>query len=911
MTYEEFLRFFEGQKMVREGKGWKVICPVHNDHNPSLKVDRGEKCILLHCFSGGCSDKDICEKLGIRESDLFYEPLQKNEKKPAQNRGRKAAPKAVRKPDDDAPPWEPKAEPKKAGKIVKIYPYVDENGKTLLEVLRYEPKDFRRRVPDPTQRDGYRYNDTNRGRQVLYRLPQVLEAVRTGEPVWVVEGEKDVETLERLGMVATCNAGGAAKVDKDGNVTKKWRPEYTETLRGARVVLIGDNDKDGEAHIQTLRHELAGVAAELHAVDIVKIWPECPEKGDVSDFAAAVGDDAARAALIPEQEAGETEQERAAALYAAVPGYSVQNGCICQETEKGTHVLGRFVAYPESIISRDNGQEISTEFRVRGWSASGEPLPVVAVPFSKFSAMSWVQEAWDVRANIMPGSTVKDRLRYVITEVAGMGVERETVYTHTGWRQVGGKRCYLYEGGCIGDAAARVELSSVLDGYRLDASGHDDGSTAMLLDMLRGCIEERVLVPLLGLVFLAPVRSLLEEAGYPPRFIMFLTGGTGTHKSTTEALMLSFFGHFSGAKFPASYKDTANAIESKAFALKDSLLVVDDYHPESSPMEKKRMESVVESMLRLYGDGASRGRMNSDMTLRPGVPCRSVCLSSGEYLPLLEQSSLARFYEVPIKKDSITVGDDLEGVQELARQGYLRDAMRRYIGWLMEHTDAIAEDVGQKFLALRKRAREEGGDMHGRSAEAVAHVMMGYSLMLQSMADCGEISQGEKEQREADAWRWILATSQEQARAAADETPTKVFLRITQQLIASGGINLMRLPVKSDAVKPINMAGYSDDSFYYLMPDEIFRHVSATMKGQGRDFPIGAGELWKRLREEGALMAANSGAPRRPKKVQGQNLNLIWIRKRFIDGTGQPTPEEQMMVDGFVEVDPEELPPEL
>ena len=48
-------------------------------------------------------------------------------------------------------------------------------------------------------------------RRVLYRLPRVLEAAQSGDGVFVVEGEKDVEALERAGVTATCNPGGAGK----------------------------------------------------------------------------------------------------------------------------------------------------------------------------------------------------------------------------------------------------------------------------------------------------------------------------------------------------------------------------------------------------------------------------------------------------------------------------------------------------------------------------------------------------------------------------------------------------------------------------------------------------------------------------------------------------------------------------
>jgi DNA primase len=56
----------------------------------------------------------------------------------------------------------------------------------------------------------------------LYRLPRVAEAVAAGERVFLVEGEKDADALERAGAVATTAPGGAGKV---------WRPEYTEALR--------------------------------------------------------------------------------------------------------------------------------------------------------------------------------------------------------------------------------------------------------------------------------------------------------------------------------------------------------------------------------------------------------------------------------------------------------------------------------------------------------------------------------------------------------------------------------------------------------------------------------------------------------------------------------------------------------
>ena len=109
--------------------------------------------------------------------------------------------------DDDRP---------KRFKIVATYDYTDESGTLLFQVCRLEPKSFRQRRrarpddPPDKVKDGWVWS-VKGVRQVPYRLPELLEAVALERSVFVVEGEKDVLTLARHGIPATCNAGGAHK----------------------------------------------------------------------------------------------------------------------------------------------------------------------------------------------------------------------------------------------------------------------------------------------------------------------------------------------------------------------------------------------------------------------------------------------------------------------------------------------------------------------------------------------------------------------------------------------------------------------------------------------------------------------------------------------------------------------------
>jgi hypothetical protein len=105
----------------------------------------------------------------------------------------------------------------------------------------------------------------NSVRLVPYRLPALVEAIATEQPVFIVEGEKDADTGHGLGIVATTTAMGAGK----------WKGEqgdrYAEFFRGADVVVIPDNDDDprkGRAHATTIAGKLHGIAERVRILTL-------------------------------------------------------------------------------------------------------------------------------------------------------------------------------------------------------------------------------------------------------------------------------------------------------------------------------------------------------------------------------------------------------------------------------------------------------------------------------------------------------------------------------------------------------------------------------------------------------------------------------------------------------------------
>jgi len=164
-----------------------------------------------------------------------------------------------------------------SGRIVAVYDYTDETGLLLYQTVRFDPKDFRQRRPDGN--GGWIWN--LRGiRHALYRLPQLL--ARDTETVFICEGEKDVDAIEELGLLATCNPMGAGK----------WRDEYAVALQGRQVVVITDNDPStderSQPHFKGQKH--AGVVAESllrHACEVRIL--ELPRVKDASEWLADGG----------------------------------------------------------------------------------------------------------------------------------------------------------------------------------------------------------------------------------------------------------------------------------------------------------------------------------------------------------------------------------------------------------------------------------------------------------------------------------------------------------------------------------------------------------------------------------------------------------------------------------------------
>lgn len=230
------------------GKQFSARCPAHDDRCNSLSVSEGrEGKILVHCHAG-CSVKDITRAMGLTTQELF--------------------------PDGGSQPvvvpWK-NAPDRKGGEYI----YYDESGLPVL-------KKTKRRKDDGSKYFFWEHLENNKwvkGRNGIAPPLYNQAVLKKSNMVFVVEGEKDTDTMNALGYETVCLADGASS---------RWLPEYTDLFREKDVYIIPDNDDPGREYAFTVADNVFGTANKVKILNLKDIWPEIPEKADITDYRQTV-----------------------------------------------------------------------------------------------------------------------------------------------------------------------------------------------------------------------------------------------------------------------------------------------------------------------------------------------------------------------------------------------------------------------------------------------------------------------------------------------------------------------------------------------------------------------------------------------------------------------------------------------
>ena len=422
------------------------------------------------------------------------------------------APEKKRKPVKG---WLPKY-----GELLAQYDYNSADGALLFQIGKFPDsergKTFKGRQPVPG-RQGFYFMDLQGLPRVLYRLLEVMKA----ESVWLAEGEKDADLLHNLGFCGTTAPHGAGKWS---GLVEKYR--IHEPLKGRTVYIIPDNDDAGRAHAEQVARTLHGFASCVKILDLSRIWPEISERGDVSDFVSAVGDDEAWEKLMA---FSQSAPEFVPAPEEANPKKKTK--------DKKTAYIRLKEAYDET------GSKVFLDDRREGWLWVRKNDHYENVPLNSNACRRWLLSLYVMRyGELCPPETVKGFVDLLMAQAEAACGELRTLKNRFSWE---GDRLLIDmatpEWDVIEVNAECYSVKRLEDASPFKRYSHQQrlphpepgGSVKEVLGYVpiktkidgEGCRDERAQI--LFLVWL--VTTLLEHI---PRPIPNIHGGHGTGKTT-------------------------------------------------------------------------------------------------------------------------------------------------------------------------------------------------------------------------------------------------------------------------------------------------------------------------------------------------------------------------------------------
>ena len=242
--FENNLTHFQVVKKYQDKAQCK--CPAHQDKQASLTVTKGHKCTLLYCHAG-CQLDDILNAAGLEKRDIFYESTQNTAN------------------------WRAFIEKRENNRIEAVYNYVSCNGQYAFTKVRLHGKHIiYGRLENERFTYGLSRNKPRKSYRAVYgNLSDIKKAIDDNKPIFIVEGEKDVNTLTKHGYTSFTYGG-----------VNDWQSDFAELVNGAMVIILADNDKPG---IDIANRIYEDIVSGAKSVKIMVPMPDIP-KADITDY---------------------------------------------------------------------------------------------------------------------------------------------------------------------------------------------------------------------------------------------------------------------------------------------------------------------------------------------------------------------------------------------------------------------------------------------------------------------------------------------------------------------------------------------------------------------------------------------------------------------------------------------------
>ncbi|MBQ8237121.1 MAG: hypothetical protein IJZ39_03085 [Oscillospiraceae bacterium] len=354
------------------------------------------------------------------------------------------------------------------------------------------------------------------------------------------------------------------------------------------------------------------------------------------------------------------------------------------------------------------------------------------------------------------------------------------------------------------------------------------GAFRNAMDLLGISDKLELMLPMILVAHLSPLFRLFETAGYIPRFVTFISGRTGSLKTSTALVVFRLFAE-QPASPEANFKDTETALEIKLGEANGKVALLDDYRPPVTSNDGKGNLVKLESVVRAAGDRVGKSRSNPELgKTKEFLPTGCVVIT-GEDLGGTQSSQL-RMLILSIDKGDID-GKKLKVFQD--NPLLFTSHMFHFLRWAGENGDAIIGFIRSNFETERSFFAQTLRE--GRVIDCAATLMLTARILHAYGEAVGALPVGGGVQL-LHTWRQaVLQASIASESASKIQNPVCLYVQAVFDMLDRREIMVADELKSYEANKHI---GYRAGGSIWLWHRELYNRVVQYWKKVGVLFPL-------------------------------------------------------------------------
>lgn len=446
-------------------------------------------------------------------------------------------------------------------------------------------------------------------------------------------------------------------------------------------------------------------------------------------------------------------------------------------------------------------------------------------------------------------------------------------YYEQGWQMIGGEMVYANKSAkCFKD----VEYTMTANLPLVSCSPEYIGKSLLIafdLYQNRASMATMIMSSLLGVMY-----RPFKEAGYPPKFLLFLYGKTGSMKTTIAKILFSQLGDDKVRDNPRRIdSDTIVSFERAVIESGyDTVTLIDDYSPAKSRKKKEEMANKLESIIRLVGDASSKSRSNIKLEDCRGEGVQGTVVLTGELRGKGLSSNLRCLY-CKMTREMVNT----ETVSWFQGSPYIYTTIihefAKYVG---ENWVSIVTYIRNSFPGMRKRLNAVLSER--RLVDAVVTLVMVYDVMYNFLVDYCKVKEEEVMKAVGNVEQDIINNAQMSQAISSEDSPSVLFIKTINDLMRVGTIVLGTGKIAMHDIDKFD--GFDDMEYFYFNPEMVFKKVRSFLMASNIDLAMDLKEMLIALYDDGILKTAPNGKGKRTYCVRlgvgdGKKQNFLKISK--------------------------------